>query len=128
MFVFLSKLAAIHYPNALLKNRHIVPLFKQGHRCGSKEEWRCTHTIGIVSGIITTIQIHTRMPACHIDGVALQPPFSTGVVFACANMVQPCEGDILVPIRAVPQKRLLKLNSALLITALYQPYRAQVRG
>jgi len=43
-------------------------------------------------------------------------------------MVQPGEGDILVPIRAVPQKRLVKLNSALLITALYQPYRAQVRG
>jgi hypothetical protein len=44
------KLAAIHYPNALPKNRHIVPLFKQGHRCGSKEEWRCTHRIGIVRG------------------------------------------------------------------------------
>ena len=47
------------------------------------------------------------MPACYTDGVSLQPPFSTGVVLASADMVQPGEGDILVPIRAVPQKRLL---------------------
>ena len=47
------------------------------------------------------------MPACYIDGVALQPSFGAGIVLACADMVEPCEGDILVPIRAVPQKRLL---------------------
>ncbi len=68
------------------------------------------------------------MPACYTDGVSLQPSCGAGVILARADMVQPREGDILVPIRAVPQKRLLKLNSALLITALYQPYRAQVRG
>jgi hypothetical protein len=68
------------------------------------------------------------MPTCYIDGVALQPSCRAGVILACADMVEPSEGDVFVPIRAVPQKRLLKLNSALLITALYQPYRAQVRG
>jgi len=30
-----------------------------------------------------------------------------GVVLTGADMVEPCEGDILVPKRAVPQKRLL---------------------
>jgi hypothetical protein len=62
------------------------------------------------------------------NALPLLPSCGAGVVLAGTDMVQPCEGDILVPIRAVPQKRLLKLNSALLITALYQPYRAQVRG
>jgi len=47
------------------------------------------------------------MPACYIDGVALQPPCGAGVILPCADMIQPCERDILVPIRAVPQKRLL---------------------
>jgi hypothetical protein len=27
------------------------------------------------------------MPACYIDGVALQPPCSAGVVLPCADMV-----------------------------------------
>jgi hypothetical protein len=47
------------------------------------------------------------MPACYIDGVVLQPAGGAGVVLASADMVQPSEGDILVPIRAIPQKRLL---------------------
>ena len=47
------------------------------------------------------------MPACYTDGVSLQPPCSAGVVLASADVVQPCEGDILVAIRPVPQKRLL---------------------
>jgi hypothetical protein len=47
------------------------------------------------------------MPACYTDGVSLQPLCSAGVILACADMVQPCERDIPVPIRAVPQKRLL---------------------
>jgi len=47
------------------------------------------------------------MPACYIDGVALQPSFGAGVVLACADVVQPCERDVFVPVRPVPQKRLL---------------------
>ena len=47
------------------------------------------------------------MPACYIDGVALQPSCRAGVVLASADMVQPSEGNILVPIRAVPSERLL---------------------
>jgi hypothetical protein len=45
------------------------------------------------------------MPTCYINRVSLQPPCGSGVVLASADMVQPSEGD--VPIRAVPQKRLL---------------------
>jgi hypothetical protein len=29
---------------------YLYSRFKRGHRCGSKEEWRCTHRIGIVRG------------------------------------------------------------------------------
>ena len=47
------------------------------------------------------------MPTCYINRVALQPSGGAGVILASADMVQPGEGDILVPIRAVPQKRLL---------------------
>jgi hypothetical protein len=43
----------------------------------------------------------------HTDGVALQPPCGAEVVLAGADVIQPCEGDILVAERAVPQKRLL---------------------
>lgn len=42
------------------------------------------------------------MPACYTDGVSLQPSGGAGVVLAGADMVEPCERDILVAIRAVP--------------------------
>jgi hypothetical protein len=60
-----------------------------------------------VERIVATIEIHIRMPCSNAYRVSLQPPCSAGVVLARADVVQPCEGDILVPIRAVPQKRLL---------------------
>ena len=41
------------------------------------------------------------------NALPLQPSFGAGVVLARAHMVKPSEGDILVPIRAVPQERLL---------------------
>ena len=63
--------------------------------------------IRVVNGLIATVQVYIRMPACYIDGVALQPSFGAGIVLACADMVEPCEGNILVPICAVLQKRLL---------------------
>ena len=69
------------------------------------------------------------MPACYIDGVALQPSGGAGVILASADMVQPCEGDILVPIRAVPQERLLnplgrganRVAPAVVVQSLYLP-------
>jgi|YNPBryulayer2012_1023412.scaffolds.fasta_scaffold15377_2 hypothetical protein len=63
--------------------------------------------IRVVNGVVSTIQVHIRIPACYTDGVSLEPSGGAGVVLACADMVEPCEGNILVPIRAVPQKRLL---------------------
>jgi hypothetical protein len=47
------------------------------------------------------------MSTCYADGVALQPAGGAGVVLAGAHMVQPHERDIFVPIRPVPQKRLV---------------------
>jgi hypothetical protein len=47
------------------------------------------------------------MPTCYIDGVSLQPAGGAGVVLAGADVIQPSEGDILVPIRAVPSERLV---------------------
>jgi hypothetical protein len=41
------------------------------------------------------------MPACYIDGVALQPSCRAGVVLACADVVKPCEGDVFVPVCSV---------------------------
>jgi hypothetical protein len=37
----------------------------------------------------------------------LQPSGGAGVVLARADVIQPCERDTFVPIRPVPQKRLL---------------------
>ena len=47
------------------------------------------------------------MPTCYINRVALQPSGGAGVILASADMVQPSEGDVFVPIRAVPQEGLL---------------------
>ena len=63
--------------------------------------------IRVVNGLIATVQVHIRIPACYIDGVALQPAGGSGIVLARADMVEPCEGDILIPICPVPQKRLV---------------------
>ena len=51
--------------------------------------------------------LQVRVAAGGVEWVSLLPSCRAGVILPCAHMVQPCEGDILVAIRAVPQKRLL---------------------
>ena len=68
--------------------------------------WSETIVINIVNRIIPRENIQVRMSIEKCNALPLQPSFGAGVVLARADMVEPCEGDILVPIRAVPQKRL----------------------
>ena len=66
-----------------------------------------TIVINIVNRIIPRENIQVRMSIEKCNPLPLQPPCRAGVILARADMVEPCEGDILVPIRAVPQKRLV---------------------
>jgi lysine/ornithine N-monooxygenase len=54
-----------------------------------------------------TVAIQVRVARSGVYRVALEPSCGARVVLAGADMVQHGEGDILVPLRAVPQKRLL---------------------
>ena len=82
-----------------------IQVFKRGHHCGSKEEWRCTHTIGIVGGSFPQYAYTLGCPPATSMGSRCSHRAVRGS-YSRADVVKPCEGDVFVAKRPVPQEGL----------------------